>query len=98
MNLIAIDTPTQFENAKTVAKQNHIKTESIWTSGTDLGHENIFVWSSNGQLFDYVPWHTNEPNNYSVEDCVTFVHWYEKYALNDDDCSKKYDFICSMEN
>lgn len=98
MNLITINTPTQLKNVKTIAKENQLNTESIWTSGTDKEHGNIFVWSSNGQLFDYVPWHTNEPNNFDVEDCVTLVSWNGKFGLNDYDCDAKLEVICSMEN
>lgn len=98
MNLIAIDTPTQLKNVKTVVEQNKIYGQ-IWTSGTDFGHENIFVWSSNGQLFDYIPWHLKEPNNFQNEgeDCVTLALRSNKFGLNDEVCSRIFKVICSSE-
>lgn len=99
MNLITIDTPTQLKNVLKIINENHLSSQSFWTSGTDLGHENIFVWSSNGQLFDYVPWHSNEPNSWegNIEDCVTLRLKNNKFGLNDEKCNRIFDVICSVE-
>lgn len=99
MKLIAIDTARQFKNVVNIAK--HFKTnDAVWTSGTDGGHENIFVWTSSDTCFDKALWHTNEPNNGSgdrSQDCVIFVSRKNKFGLDDDWCDRKHNFICSAE-
>lgn len=100
MNLISINTPTQLKNVLTIVEKNKLVSQQFWTSGTDEGHENIFVWSANGQLFDYVPWHPGQPDSNGVENCVVITPWNNdtNYRLNDDGCYKDFLYICSRES
>jgi hypothetical protein len=37
---------------------------SYWTSGSDDGHEGLWVWTSTGKQSIYTNWNTGQPDNY----------------------------------
>ncbi|KAF0312172.1 Lectin BRA-3 [Amphibalanus amphitrite] len=65
-----------------------------WFGLNDRAKEGTFVWS-NGEPLDFTFWYCGEPNDlYGSEDCVDLgkpqTHW------NDNDCNKRYKFVCRM--
>lgn len=97
MNLVTIKSPPELLNARSVMEQAGLENDILWTDGIDLGSENNFYWSSTGENFDYAPWHETQPDNGSNnENCAGIVKWFKNVRLNDDDCSKKFHFICSQ--
>lgn len=64
----------------------------IWTSGTDLGSEGHFYWSSTGKDFtSAAPWRSIPNNINNNEHCVEL--FYDK-ELNDNDCKTRHSYIC----
>lgn len=99
MDLISINTPVKYENALLAIQQSgrNTKVDKYWTSGTDIFSEDNFFWVSNGEAFDYEPWHNHQPDNgkYGAENCVELKWWNDVYKLNDNNCDAKIYFICS---
>lgn len=98
MELVTIDSELRFENVMQVIKEaNHTESEDIyWTSGVDLGNEDNFYWVSNGESFEFEPWHHNQPDNAgNNENCVELRNWNNSYRFNDNNCEAKNYFICS---
>lgn len=66
--------------------------EIIWTSGTDLGSEGHFYWSSTGDDFtSTAPWRSIPNNINDNEHCVEL--FYDK-ELNDNNCETNHNYIC----
>ena len=66
---------------------------SYWTSGSDDGHEGLWVWTSTGKPLSYTNWMAGEPNNqggehYLHKNFVTTSKW------NDFSGSKEHYAIC----
>lgn len=98
MELISITTPEIYEGALSAIHNSDYNSEidKYWTSGTDIFKEDVFFWASNGELFDYQPWHKNQPDNGSnnKEHCVELKYSKSVYRLNDNNCKTKNHFIC----
>ena len=63
MQLVSIETK---EEDQAILKKWPIKDasqEQYWTSGSDFGHEGLWVWTSTGKSFTYTNWAQDEPNN-----------------------------------
>ncbi len=64
----------------------NMSTGSVWLSGTDLGSEGTWKYSSSslsGSNVAYLPWALNEPNGRTSENCL--YHW--AAGLADISCS-----------
>ncbi len=54
---------------------------SYWTSGSDDGHEGLWVWTSTGKQSSYTNWLAGEPNNvqnvehYLGKNAKSFSKW-----------------------
>lgn len=98
MELISINKPEIYEGALEAIYNSDYNSEidKYWTSGTDIFKEDVFFWASNGELFDYQPWHKNQPDNGSnnKEHCVELKYSKSVYKLNDNNCKTKNHFIC----
>lgn len=98
MELISINKPEIYEGALEAIYNSDYNSEidKYWTSGTDIFKEDVFFWASNGELFDYQPWHKNQPDNGSnnKEHCVELKYSKNIYKLNDNNCKTKNHFIC----
>ena len=46
---------------------------SYWTSGSDDGHEGLWVWTSTGKPLSNTNWMAGEPNNYGGSE-----HYFQK--------------------
>lgn len=77
-----------------------VKSDDYWISGTDLGSEGKFYWASTGQPFgDYTKFKSNQPDNFEgVEHCLHYVGWVSADNWNDNNCDKKFRFICESKN
>lgn len=98
MELVSIINEEQYDNVRRVIiESNHTELEDIyWTSGVDLGNENNFFWTSNGDFFDFEPWHHNQPDNANNDEhCIELRNWNNVYKLNDNNCNARIYFICS---
>lgn len=98
MELVSINNKEQFDNIQNVIRQSgHNQTSDIyWTSGTDLGNENNFFWTSSGQNIDYNAWNDGQPDNTNDnENCVELRYRKNVYKLNDNNCYAKVYFICT---
>lgn len=96
MELVTLNNEDQYLNVRKVISESEYPTADYWTSGTDLGNESSFFWASNGQSFDHVFWHPNQPDNYlNNENCVLLRHWDRSYKLNDFPCDSSIYFICT---
>lgn len=66
--------------------------EHIWTSGTDLGSEGHFYWSSTAEDFtSAVPWFVLPDNKDNGEHCVELVNG---TYLNDNICDESFHYLC----
>ncbi|KAJ8940569.1 hypothetical protein NQ318_012968 [Aromia moschata] len=75
----------------------------FWTSGTNLGDVDQWMWLSTGNNIVYTNWHTGEPTlKNSVnesENCVEARHFGKGFTWNDLRCEIEAYFICeSFEN
>ncbi|CAH1774399.1 unnamed protein product [Owenia fusiformis] len=73
--------------------QNSQLPDSYWTGLNSIKDPKVWEWSD-GTLFDNdtVPWQSGEPNS-ETENCGEF----HPYGMNDHDCSRKFNFICSRD-
>lgn len=98
MDLISINSPEIYKGALEAIDKSDYDSEvdQYWTSGTDIFKENSFFWVTNGELFDYQPWHKNQPDNGSnnKEHCVELKYSKSVFKLNDNNCKTKNHFIC----
>lgn len=66
----------------------------FWIAGTDIGHENRWIWLNKGEALGYTKWLPAQPDNWNgAEHCLEFDahangHW------NDYDCDKCNHYIC----
>lgn len=96
MELITIDSHDKYESVLEVLAQSKISEKWVWTSGTDLGSENNFFWTTTGKSFEYGIWHDNQPDNSGEnENCVELSDWGDSYKFNDKDCNGKIFFVCN---
>lgn len=98
MDLVTISNDEQFDNVQNVIRESgHNQSSDLyWTSGTDLGIENNFFWSSNGENIEYDAWNYGQPDNSGGnENCVELRYKKHFYKLNDNNCNAKNFFICT---
>ncbi|XP_034476962.1 mannose-binding protein A-like isoform X2 [Drosophila innubila] len=70
-----------------------------WLDINDLGNEGVYKLLSSGQEAGYLNWHFNEPNDREDnENCVELIKYGSKWAMNDNNCAKKFNFICEKDN
>jgi len=70
-----------------------------WLAINDLGNEGVYKLLSTGKKAGYLKWHSNEPNDRDGnENCVELLRLDNKYALNDNNCGHKFNFICEKNN
>lgn len=92
MELFDIKSKVQLDELVPLLKDAGMSDQIIWTSGTDLGSEGHFYWSSTGEDFtSSVPWRIIPNNMNDNEHCVEL--FYEK-ELNDIDCNTRHSYIC----
>ncbi|KAM8717268.1 hypothetical protein ACLKA7_004037 [Drosophila subpalustris] len=68
-----------------------------WLDINDLAEEGVFQLLSSGRRADFLQWHAHEPNNKNVENCVVLVKYGSTYAMNDNHCETKLNFICEKD-
>ncbi|CAB3359796.1 Hypothetical predicted protein [Cloeon dipterum] len=78
--------------------------DRFWLSGTDLGSEGNFYWSSNAKLLKtFIDFEIAQPDNLGgKEHCIQFRRSRDerklKYKWNDDVCKSRNRFICELES
>jgi hypothetical protein len=66
-------------------------------SGTDLGKEGQWYWSSTGQDMVYSAWHRNQPDNHkSNQNCLSIWNVNGTIKWDDAICDSKQRFICEV--
>lgn len=75
-------------------------TGHFWTSGSNLGDKNQWVWLSTGNNIVFANWHPGEPNGLNAdrvnvsENCIELRHAKEGFTWNDLNCFAEFYFIC----
>ena len=70
-----------------------------WIGGTDEFFEGHWLWISTMQKLSYTDWFPGNPSDSdSGEDCMEIIvgHNDQTTRWNDDNCSKKANFICKV--
>ncbi|CAB3378617.1 Hypothetical predicted protein [Cloeon dipterum] len=82
---------------------NHLNTlgapdrAMFWISGTDLGAEGRFVWSTTGQRVGFSQFHRGQPDNMRRrENCLQYYK-VGSFAWNDYECDKGSRYICELQ-
>ncbi|XP_065351774.1 low affinity immunoglobulin epsilon Fc receptor-like [Cloeon dipterum] len=82
---------------------NHLNTlgapdrAMFWISGTDLGAEGRFVWSTTGQRIGFSQFHRGQPDNMRRrENCLQYYK-VGSFAWNDYECDKGSRYICELQ-
>lgn len=92
MELFDIKSKSQLDHLRPFLLSVGMTDTIIWTSGTDLGSEGHFYWSSTGDDFtSAAPWRSIPNNINNNEHCVEL--FYDK-ELNDNDCETHHSYIC----
>lgn len=93
MELINVKTQKDLENLQEILRMANLSTkEHIWTSGTDLGSDGQFYWSSIGEDFtSAVPWLVLPDKKDSNKHCVELVNG---TYLNDNNCDETFHYLC----
>lgn len=98
MDLITINNEEQFNNVQSAirASGHNQSSDLYWTSGTDLGIENNFFWSTNGENIEFDVWNHGQPDNSGGNENCVELRYNKKnaYKLNDNNCVVKNFFIC----
>lgn len=96
MELVSINSEDEYNNLMKIISESKYPRADYWTSGTDFGNEGNFFWATNGNNFNKVTWHRNQPDNYqNMENCVQLSSWDNSYKLNDSVCDTSMLFICT---
>lgn len=62
-----------------------------WIGASDMDTEGVFKWESSKNRAEHLPWWPRTPDNYGGnQDCV--IIWGS--MINDEDCSKRYRYVC----
>ncbi|XP_034478043.1 pulmonary surfactant-associated protein D-like [Drosophila innubila] len=89
-NLAGLQSEQEFK-----AVSEKLTNEHYWLDINDLGTEGVFKLLSTGKEAPYLYWRYPEPNNKGGnENCVQVLRVDSKYAMNDNSCDFKFNFIC----
>ncbi|XP_057654302.1 C-type lectin 37Db-like [Diorhabda carinulata] len=104
MQLLSISSREEDNRIGNFLRQNGLAHRRYWTSGTNFGDRNQWIWLSTGQDFTFTNWPPGEPsfkNTDHEENCVEYLSWgkpHNGFAWNDIDCMKEFYFICESSN
>ncbi|TMW41002.1 hypothetical protein DOY81_013918, partial [Sarcophaga bullata] len=94
MNLASIKSKQEREYLKEYIQQAYGKLEAYWLDGFKKNGQ--WIWMGHGENIETFFWHKGEPNNLSdLENCLQT--WDNEFDWNDNDCKKKFHFICDIE-
>jgi len=80
------------------AVNEKLSNEYYWLEINDLGSEGVFKLLSTGKEAGFLKWRSPEPNNKGGnENCVQLLRFDDKYAMNDNHCETKFNFICEKD-
>lgn len=93
MELINIQSQKELQQLTEILQRTNLHDkEHVWTSGTDLGSEGHFYWSSTADDFtSAVPWFVLPDNTDNAEHCVELVNG---TYLNDNICDENFNYLC----
>nr|XP_022290815.1 perlucin-like [Crassostrea virginica] len=81
--------------------KNHVrslhKNESYWIGFTDALVEGKFIWQTTQDDAVFTDWFPPNPNDARHDEDCTVLEFGYHYQWNDQQCSKKFDFICEKE-
>ncbi|NP_001124136.1 uncharacterized protein isoform X1 [Danio rerio] len=66
-----------------------------WIGGHDGEQEGQWLWTD-GSMFDYNNWCSDEPNNQRSENCME-INWTSNHCWNDQGCSTSMGFMCERK-
>lgn len=104
MQLLSISSREEDKRIGNFLKENGIAHRRYWTSGTNFGDPNQWIWLSTGQDFTFTNWAPGNPSYKNLdhaENCVEYLSWGKPHngpAWNDIDCMKDFYFICESSN
>lgn len=96
MELITIESEATFKDVLQVVLLYVPSLKRIWLSGTDLGNDRNFYWTTNGKGFVYGTWNDGQPDNAgNNKHCIQLADLGKSYRLSDAGCHVPSPFICS---
>ncbi|XP_041372176.1 galactose-specific lectin nattectin-like [Gigantopelta aegis] len=75
-------------------EQSHVKESQLWIGGSDMLAEGHWTWTDRGDLLQYQPWASNEPDDLAGQHCLAVS---EHGEWDDDTCSAHRHGVCEKK-
>ncbi|XP_054878098.1 ladderlectin-like [Poeciliopsis prolifica] len=93
-NLASINTLHEYHFIRDFTLNSTGKHKQTWVGGHDSAQEDTWFWSD-GSKFVFHRWGYREPNNFGGNEKCMDINMHGRDHVNDNECSKKFPFICA---